>query len=75
MSDTEKLRVLLPHWIEHNGEHAEEFRTWAERAGEAEQPILDAARLVEEANARLEEALETLGGALEHHHLHNHPHD
>jgi len=76
MKELEKLRVLLPHWIEHNGEHAEEFREWAQRAGEAEDPILAAAELVEEANARLEEALEMLGGPSEHHHHHHeHPHD
>ena len=68
MKATEKLRVLLPHWIEHNGEHAAEFRTWAERAGSAQDALLDAARLLAEANARLEEALEKLGGPLEHHH-------
>lgn len=67
MKETDKLRVLIPHWIEHNGEHAGEFRTWAERAGPARQALLDAARLVAEANARLEEALVRLGGPLEHH--------
>ena len=80
MSEHEKLRVLLPHWIEHNGEHAAEFRRWAEHAGTADGPspadsILAAARLVEEANERLEEALELLGGPLEHHHPHGHAHD
>jgi hypothetical protein len=30
--DEEKLRALLPHWIEHNAEHAAEFRQWAEKA-------------------------------------------
>ena len=30
--DEEKLRALLPHWIEHNAEHASEFRQWAEKA-------------------------------------------
>jgi hypothetical protein len=75
MRDLEKLRVLLPHWIEHNGEHAEEFRRWGRRAGPAEAQILDAARLAEEANARLEEALEELGGPLEHHHPHGHAHE
>jgi hypothetical protein len=75
MKELEKLRVLLPHWIEHNGEHAEEFRDWAEWAGEAEELILSAARLVEEANARLGEALEALGGPLEQHQHHNHSHD
>lgn len=31
MNDLEKLKVLLPHWIEHNTEHADELRAWAER--------------------------------------------
>ena len=31
MNDLEKLLVLLPHWIEHNAEHADELHTWAER--------------------------------------------
>ena len=30
MNEVEKLRVLIPHWIEHNEEHANEFRRWAE---------------------------------------------
>jgi hypothetical protein len=70
MDELEKLRVLLPHWIEHNGEHAEEFREWAERAGPAKEVLLDAAQLVEDANIRLQEALGQLGGPLEHHHHH-----
>jgi len=74
-ANREKLRILLPHWIEHNGEHAGEFRQWAERAGPAQDAILAAADLVEEANARLEEALEALGGPLEHQHDHGHPHE
>jgi hypothetical protein len=74
MSEIDKLRVLLPHWIAHNGEHADEFRDWAARAGAAEEHILAAAELVQEANARLEQALEQLGGPLEHGHQHHHPH-
>jgi hypothetical protein len=35
ITDPEKLRVLLPHWIEHNAEHAAEFRQWAEWAVES----------------------------------------
>lgn len=30
--EKEKLKVLLDHWIEHNKEHADEFREWAEKA-------------------------------------------
>jgi hypothetical protein len=29
-----KLRILLPHWIEHNEEHAASFREWADKARE-----------------------------------------
>ena len=74
MNETDKLRVLLPHWIEHNGEHAAEFRAWADRAGAARGALLEAARLVEEANARLEDAVEQLGGSLAHDHQ-THHHD
>ncbi len=78
MNDIEKLRVLLPHWIEHNEEHAAEFRAWAERlqqAGrqEAAQSIIVAADRLDGANIPLSEALEKLGGPLEHHH-HHHDH-
>lgn len=31
MTDIEKLRQLLPHWLEHNAEHANEFLRWASR--------------------------------------------
>jgi len=69
-TDVEKLRVLLPHWIEHNADHAGEFRTWAARAGVAGGNILAAARQLEEANEALQAALSKLGGPLpvEHHH-------
>ncbi|MBE9508236.1 MAG: hypothetical protein KAW49_03220 [Anaerolineae bacterium] len=31
-NDLAKLRILLPHWIEHNEGHAAGFRKWAEKA-------------------------------------------
>jgi rubrerythrin len=32
MDDTqEKLRILLDYWIEHNSEHEQEFRDWADK--------------------------------------------
>jgi hypothetical protein len=68
MEKIDKLRVLLPHWIEHNEEHAKEFRDWAQRSGLARDGLLDAARLLEEASARLYEGLEELGGPVAHHH-------
>jgi hypothetical protein len=68
MSETDKLRVLLPHWIEHNGEHAWEFREWAGRARVAGDALTAAAGLIEEANAQLELVLDQLGGPLDQHH-------
>lgn len=68
MNEREKLRVLIPHWIEHNDEHAEEFRRWAKDAGEGADDILAAAVSVAQANESLAAALEKLGGALEYHH-------
>jgi predicted metallo-beta-lactamase superfamily hydrolase len=59
--DTAKLRVLLPHWIEHNSEHAAEFRSWAEKAGAAGAHIQEAASLLENVNRALEAALKQLG--------------
>ncbi len=46
MDETEKLRVLLPHWIEHNGEHAAEFRDYAVRAGKVQEGLLAAVGIV-----------------------------
>ena len=68
MNETDKLRVLIPHWIEHNEEHASEFRSWAERAGDASQDILAAADATAHINESLMSALEKLGGALHYHH-------
>ena len=66
MTDLQKLRVLLPHWIEHNAEHAAEFREWAERASAAGQdgPATDVTLAAEElkwVNEQLAVALEKLG--------------
>lgn len=61
MDDLKKLAVLLPHWAEHNAEHAQEFREWAERAermghAEAAAQIRAAADALEQANQALTEA-------------------
>jgi hypothetical protein len=73
MDDRDKVRALLPHWIEHNAEHAAEFRLWAERvraAGEEEaaEEIALAAKELEWVNEALASALETLGQPAKHAH-------
>lgn len=78
MEDLEKLRILLPHWIEHNLGHGGEFGKWADLVGAAgEQDIAGllkkAEAALEEADALLREALTKSGGALSgHEHDHHH---
>jgi hypothetical protein len=74
MNDLQKLRILLTHWIEHNQEHADEFRRWAEKGQEAKPKILKAAELMGDVNQALEQALEKLGGPPEQTHMHEHRH-
>jgi hypothetical protein len=67
MTDQSKLRALLPHWIEHNAEHAAEFRLWAEKARAAGQEevaeeIDTAAKQLGWVNEALSAALDKLGG-------------
>jgi hypothetical protein len=68
INDLDKVRALLPHWIEHNAEHAAEFRDWAERVramGEEEvaEEIALAAKQLGWVNEALVTAQERLGGA------------
>lgn len=70
MTDQEKVRALLPHWIEHNAEHASEFRSWAERVRatgqeEVAEEIALAAKELGWVNEALSAALKKLGGPLE----------
>ncbi len=85
MNVIEKLRVMLPHWIEHNRGHAEEFSQWADQLGPTEGELSGqlhrAVHSLEEAQCALEEALALAGGARsekeadgtdhEHHHHHH----
>ncbi len=57
-----KLGTLLDYWIEHNKEHSQEFRQWADRAkglGEAE-----VSREMLEAVGDMDKATELLSRAL-----------
>jgi hypothetical protein len=70
MNEIEKLRMLIPHWIEHNNEHAEEYRRWAEQATEASADLLAAVEALKKVNQTLGVALEKLGEATSHPHFH-----
>jgi hypothetical protein len=72
--DIHKLRVMLPHWMQHNMEHREEFREWGRRVEEVAVYLEAAAHHFEEATFMLREALEHLGGAVQdEHYNHGHP--
>jgi len=65
MTDMERLRVLIKHWIEHNEEHAGEFRKWAEKAKSSGNSavcddILNSVEKLKAANEHLRVALEKL---------------
>ncbi|WP_456387205.1 hypothetical protein [Desulfolithobacter sp.] len=80
MNDLEKLRIMLPHWIEHNKGHGEEFFRWADTlAGAGEEEIAEllreAVKALHEAHHALAKALEKAGGPIEKqdgHHGHHH---
>ena len=65
MELSDKLAHLIPHWIEHNASHAEQFEEKAENAraaglGEVATKIEAAARLVRAANEELAQAQTSL---------------
>ena len=78
MTEVEKVRVLLPHLIEHNRGHGDEYAKWSQVLKECDQE--EAAGLIEKAIERLQEAdqylvlaLEKIGGPLEGKtHTHSH---
>jgi predicted RNA-binding protein len=63
MKDLEKLRVLLPHWIEHNAEHANELRSWADSMQHSGK--VDVAERLFAAVASLQKASDQLSRLLE----------
>jgi len=69
MEEKDKLRILIPYWIAHNNDHAQEFRDWAVLTELVSEEITAAADTVVLANKSLSSALEKLGGPLQHSHL------
>lgn len=60
-----KLEHLLPHWIEHNEQHAVSYREWAALAdgaglGEVAAGVLKACDAIDEANRSLKASLDLL---------------
>jgi hypothetical protein len=79
LTELEKLRVLIPHWIEHSHSHQHEFGKWVavaknEGQEEAAEAIDKALQKLVKADKYLRKALEALGGEVEGHHGHDHNH-
>lgn len=77
LTELEKLRVLIPHWIEHSHSHQHEFGKWLEvvkkeGSAEAAEAIEKAIEKMAKADKYLRKALESLGGEVEGHHHHHH---
>jgi hypothetical protein len=65
MEEKEKFSVVLHHWIEHNESHLNEYRRWAEKAGqmglgEVKTGIEEGIEKLLQCNQRLAEALKSL---------------
>jgi nickel/cobalt exporter len=65
MDDREKLPIIIKHWIEHNESHIEEYRQWAEKAGELDLAgvkanITEAMEAIIQSNSLFKEALKEL---------------
>ncbi len=78
MNQLEKLRVLLPHWIEHNQGHAEECRKWADQLDDenVSSSLEGALEAMEQVTRQLQDALGKAGGPMDdkahgHHHHHH----
>jgi nickel/cobalt exporter len=65
IDEKDKLKALLNYWIEHNREHSQEFKEWADKAkvlGEVEiaEEILQAALEMDKASGLLSQSLKRL---------------
>lgn len=63
--DITKLKTLLGYWIEHNHEHGQEFREWADRVvglGDIGKDLRQAADEMDKASQFLSRARDKLEG-------------
>jgi hypothetical protein len=64
-SDSDKLRIVLPHLLKHNREHVKDIQKWLRLSEEANSEIAEdlkkVVELFEEINRYLESAIEKSG--------------
>jgi hypothetical protein len=68
MDVLEKLRIMLPHWIEHNRSHQQEFASWVEQLAKTDGALAyqlsKAVSSLEHTQEALQQAMELTGGTL-----------
>lgn len=58
MNDTRiQLNRLLAYWLEHNREHGEEFREWADKVAADQKEVAERLRQVADKMAEVDECL------------------
>jgi hypothetical protein len=77
MTDLEKLRILLPHWIAHNYEHIAEIDRWAKLCEgsdniQVKEALKKAISATEQVTKELQHAMDLAGGPIESPELHGH---
>jgi hypothetical protein len=81
MTDLEKLRVLLLHWINHNQEHIAEFDRWANKLCkdsdniQVKEALKKTISASEQVTKELRHALDLAGGPIESPGPHGHHHE
>ncbi len=65
MDQKKKLSVVIEHWIEHNEAHMNEYKKWAQTAGESgldsvRSEIEGAMQKISESNQHLNRALKSI---------------
>jgi t-SNARE complex subunit (syntaxin) len=65
MDQKKKLSVVIEHWIEHNESHKDEYKRWAQTAGElgldsVKTEIEGAVEKLSQSNQHLEKALKAI---------------
>jgi hypothetical protein len=66
MDQKKKLSIVIEHWIEHNESHMDEYKRWAQTAGElgldsVKMEIGQAMEKISQSNKHLEKALKGVG--------------
>jgi alcohol dehydrogenase YqhD (iron-dependent ADH family) len=79
MTNLEKLKIILPHWISHNQQHIAEFEHWAKLIEDSnniqiKKALKKAICNLKDVTKELQHALELAGGPIDHSKILDHQH-